>query len=226
VLFCSPHNPAGRVWDASELQALAAFCDTHDLLLFSDEIHQDLTFTGHKHLPTGLAAPSITPRLVAMSAASKTFDIAGLRTGYVIIPDESLRARFNTYYAALDIQPNRLGADLTTAAYSPEGARWCDALMEVIEGNSILFNAAMNALPGVTAMPMQGTFLSWIDFTGTGLTAEELQQRFHGGAHVIPTPGEGLGIGGETRARFNMGTSRANVELAITRLQAAFGDLQ
>lgn len=226
VLFCSPHNPAGRVWEQAELQALADFCDAHDLLLFSDEIHHDLTFEGFTHLPTAVAAPSSIPRLVMMAAASKTFDIAGLRTGYAIIPDDALRARFGAFHAALDIQPNRLGADLTSAAYTPEGAAWVDGLMQVIEGNAQAFNAAMNAIPGVSAMPMQGTYLTWVDFSGTGMSDPELAQRINDKARILPTPGDGLGIGGDKRFRFNIGTQRAQIDTAIDRLQAAFADLQ
>lgn len=226
VLFCTPHNPAGRVWDAEELQALADFCLRNDLLLLSDEIHHDLVFPGRTHMPTALAAPQSIPNLVVMSAASKTFDIAGLRTGYIVIPDDALRTKFAAYYAALDIQPNRLGADMTVAAYSDAGAAWVDGLVAVLDDNHKAFNAGMNALPGVSAMPMQGTYLTWIDFTGTGLTEAELKARINETAHILPTPGPGLGIGGDLRFRFNIGTNRATVDEAVTRLSEAFADLQ
>ncbi len=226
VIFCSPHNPAGRVWDAAEIQALSAFCARHDLLLISDEIHMDLTFPGHTHLPTALHAPDSLPNLVVMSAASKTFDIAGLRTGYVIIPDDDLRARFAALYAALDIQPNRLGADLTCAAYTPEGAAWVDAMVQVLDGNRIALCDGMNAIPGVSAMPMQSTFLSWVDFSGTGMSDAEIRSRLYDTARVLPTPGDGLGLGGALHHRFNIATSRATVDAAVARVQAAFSDLQ
>lgn len=226
VLFCSPHNPAGRTWDKNEQQALADFCVKHDVLLLSDEIHMDLTYPGQTHIPAALAAPQALPRLVVMSAASKTFDIAGLRTGYIIIPDDALRGRFASVYNAFDIQPNRLGADLTCAAYTPEGAEWVDALMQVLDGNRQAFCDGMNAIPGVTAMPMQSTFLSWIDFAGTGMSEEEVKRRITQAARVLPTPGRGLGKGGETFQRFNIGTPRANIDAAVDRIQEAFDDLQ
>ena len=226
VLFCSPHNPAGRVWEAEELRALAAFCEAHDLLLLSDEIHFDLTYPGHTHLPTAKAAPQSLPRLVVMAAASKTFDIAGLRTGYVIIPDPDLRARFARLHAALDTQPNRLGCDLTCAAYTETGAAWVDALMAVLDGNRQTLCAGLNAIPGVRAMPMQSTFLGWADFSGTGMDAAEIKTRIHDSARVLPTPGEGLGLGGALHHRFNIGTPHARVAEAVARLQEAFSDLQ
>lgn len=226
VLFCSPHNPAGRIWEPAEIQALSAFCARHDLLLLSDEIHMDLAFPGFKHTPTALNAPDALQHLVVMSAASKTFDIAGLRTGYVIIPDPDLRGRFANLYAALDIQPNRLGADMTCAAYTPEGAAWVDALMETLDGNRQALCDGMNAIPGVSAMPMQSTFLAWVDFTGTGMPDAEIRKRIHDVARVLPTPGDGLGVGGALHHRINIGAPRAIIDDAVGRIQDAFNDLQ
>jgi cystathionine beta-lyase len=208
------------------LQALSAFCARNDLLLISDEIHMDLTYPGQKHIPTALSAPDSLPNLVVMSAASKTFDIAGQRCGYVIIPDEDLRARFHSFYAMLDIQPSRLGADMTMAAYTPEGAEWVDALMEVLDGNRQALCDGMNAIPGVKAMPMQSTFLAWVDFSGTGMSDAEIRRRLHEGARVLPTPGDDLGAGGALHHRFNIGAPRTVIDEAVTRVQQAFSDLQ
>ena len=226
VLFCSPHNPAGRCWTPQEIQELSGFCARNDLMLFSDEIHMDLAFPGYKHTPTALSAVDSLPNLVVMSAASKTFDIAGLRTGYVIIPDEGLRTRFAELYAALDIQPNRAGADLTAAAYTPEGADWVDALMVVLNENRQLLCDGFDAIPGVRAMPMEATYLAWVDFSGTGMTDAEIRHRLYDTARVLPTPGDGLGQGGALHHRFNIGTPRHILTDAIARVQDAFGDLQ
>jgi cystathionine beta-lyase len=226
VLFCSPHNPAGRVWEPAEIQALSAFCARNDLLLLSDEIHMDLTFPGYKHAPTALNAPDALQHLVVMSAASKTFDIAGLRTGYVIIPDAALRDRFAVLYAAMDIQPNRLGADLTCAAYTPEGAAWVDALMQVLDANRQALTDGLNVIPGVSVMPMQSTFLAWVDFSGTGLSDGEIRTRLYDVARVLPSPGDDLGTGGALHHRFNIGAPRAMIDAAIARIQDAFEDLQ
>ena len=226
VLFCSPHNPAGRIWEPAEIQALSAFCARNDLLLLSDEIHMDLAFPGQKHTPTALHAQDALQHLVVMSSASKTFDIAGLRTGYVIIPDATLRDRFAVFYAALDIQPNRLGADLTCAAYTPEGAAWVDALIQVLDGNRRTLCDGMNMIPGVSAMPMQSTFLAWVDFSATGMSDADIRGRLHNTARVLPTPGDGLGLGGAFHHRFNIGAPRAIIDDAVARVRNAFSDLQ
>lgn len=226
VLFSTPHNPAGRVWETQELNALADFCLRHDLLLISDEIHHDLALPDSKHVPTAVAAPQILPNLIAMSAASKTFDIAGLRTGYVIIPCEKLRARFGALHKALDIQANRAGLELTCAAYTAEGAAWVDGLMAVLNTNRRIFCDGINAIPGMSAMPMQSTFLAWVDFDAIGMSSEEIHRRITSDARLVPSPGTIFGLEGNSWCRFNIGAPASVITEAVARLQAAFADLQ
>ncbi|SEW38403.1 cystathione beta-lyase [Cognatiyoonia koreensis] len=225
MLISSPHNPAGRVWNVAELRAMATFCEKHDLLLVSDEIHMDLAFPGQTQVPTALAAPDALPRLIVLSAASKTFDIAGLRTGYAIIPDETLRTRFASLHRALDIQPNRVGLEMTIAAYSPQGAAWVDALQKVLAENAKVLSDGLNDLPGITVMPMQGTFLAWIDFAKTGLTSKEIMDRVQNDARIAVSPGHIFGARDETCVRLNIGTPRSHIEEAVSRLRSAFANL-
>ena len=226
VLFCSPHNPAGRVWSQAEIDAFAAFCLKHDLLVVSDEIHHDLIFPGQTHLPLHVAAPQLADRLIMMTSASKTFNIAGARTGLVAIPDPALRARFGALYTALDMSPNLHGVRLSQAAYSPAGAEWVDALNRYLADNATHFINGINALPGLAAMPMQSTYLAWVNFAGTGMERAEFAKRVAQDARIGATPGHTLGTGGETFLRFNLGTPRARIDDALGRLQSAFADLQ
>lgn len=225
LLVSSPHNPGGRVWTNEELGELADFAIRHDLIVISDEVHQDLTFPGIRHLTLHLARPELEDRLLVMSSASKTFNVAGGRTGQVVIPDAGLRARFAAFHHSLDMNPNRFGLDLTTAAYSPQGAAWCDELRAYLAGNAEVFTGAIRAIPGAAPHDMQSTYLAWVDFAGTGLDAQEVLQRIHSRARIVPTPGEGLGKGGESYMRFNLGCPRAGVVEAAARLQDAFSDL-
>ena len=226
LILCSPHNPGGRVWTAEELRAVADFCARHDLLLVSDEIHHDLVFAPHRHIPMPLAAPECLDRLVMLTAASKTFNIAGGHTGNVIISDPALRARFTAGLAGLGISPNAFGMHMITAAYSPEGAAWVDALLAYLDGNRQIFDAAINALPGLRSMPLEATYLSWVSFEGTGMTPAEAQARVEKTARIAANHGATFGTGGECWLRFNLATPRARVIEAARRLTAAFGDLQ
>ncbi|UZD90465.1 MalY/PatB family protein [Cognatishimia activa] len=225
LLISSPHNPAGRVWTQDELTAMAAFVEKHDLLLIADEIHHDLVYSGHKHLVAPIAMPEIADRMIITTAASKTFNVAGGRCGCVVIPNESLRATFKAFYDSFDINPNLWGVELTKAAYSPEGAAWVDQLVPYIEENYRTFKSAMDALPGIEMMPMESTYLSWVNFENCGLSMEEVNERVYKKALIAATPGKGLGNGGETYLRFNIGTQRARINEAADRLADVFSDL-
>ncbi len=225
LILCSPHNPGGRVWTKSELQAVSAFAKRHELILVSDEIHHDLTMPGHTHIPMA-HTDGITDRLVTMTATTKTFNIAGSHAGNVIIEDADLRARFAGRMAALGISPNSFGLFMATAAYSPEGAAWVDELCAYLDENRKLFDAGVNAIPGLQSMELESTYLAWVDFSGTGMTPTEFTDRVQKIAKIATNHGPTFGQGGENFLRFNLGTSRAQVQEAVTRLQAAFSDLQ
>ncbi|MCA0918833.1 MalY/PatB family protein [Pseudooceanicola nanhaiensis] len=226
ILLCSPHNPGGRVWSKAELQQVAAFAEKHDLILVSDEIHNDLILPGHKHIPMAVAAPEIAHRLVMMTATTKSFNIAGAHTGNVIIHDPKLRERFAAVMGGLGISPNAFGLHMATAALSPAGAEWIDALCLYLDGNRKIFDAGIDAIPGVTSMPLQGTYLAWVDFSGTGMDRDEVMRRIAQDAKIAVNEGVPFGKGGESYNRFNFATRRALVEEAVSRLQSAFGDLQ
>ena len=225
LLLCSPHNPGGRVWTKAELEGVAAFAKRHDLIIVSDEIHHDLVMPGHTHIPMA-KIEGVTDRLVMMSATTKTFSIAGAHVGNVIIQDETLRAKFAKRMGALGLSPNAFGLFMATAAYSPEGAKWVDDVMEYIAGNARIFDAGVNAIPGLKAMPLQATYLSWVDFAGTGMSREEVTRRIEKDAQIAANYGPTFGKGGETFMRFNIATQRSRVEEAVARLTKAFSDLQ
>ena len=226
MMLCSPHNPGGRVWTAGELRGIADFCKKHDLILVSDEIHHDLVYPGAKHLPTAVAAPDLVDRLVTMTATTKTFNIAGAHSGNVIIADERLRKLFAGRMAALGISPNSFGIEMATAAYTPEGAAWLEELITYLDGNRRVFDAAMNALPGIRSMPLEATYLAWVDFSGTGMPATEFIARVERDARIAASHGAGFGPGGENALRFNLATPRSRVIEAVERLRHAFRDLQ
>ncbi|PIE10786.1 MAG: aminotransferase [Rhodobacterales bacterium] len=225
LMLCSPHNPGGRVWTREELEQVAAFARRHDLILVSDEIHHDLVFPGHSHTPMALI-DDIRDRLVMMTATTKTFNIAGSHTGNVIIHDEALRARFGARMAGLGLSPNSFGLFMAEAAYTPEGAAWVDDLVAYLDGNRRLFDDAVNAIPGLRSMPLEATYLSWVDFGGTGMPREDFTARVEQGARIAANHGPTFGKGGDSFLRFNLATPRARVVEAADRLAQAFRDLQ
>ncbi|WP_332684392.1 MalY/PatB family protein [Bosea sp. (in: a-proteobacteria)] len=226
LILCSPHNPGGRVWTQGELREIADFCRRHDLILVSDEIHHDLVMPGHKHLAMAVAAPEILDRLVMMTATTKTFNIAGCHVGNVIVPDEALRAPFRARMNAMGISPNAFGMAMATAAYSPEGAAWVDALVKYLDGNRRLFDAGVGSIPGVRSMALEATYLGWVDFSGTGMEAAEFIARVEKQARIAANHGASFGTGGSSFLRFNLATPRSVVAEAVERLKDAFADVQ
>jgi cysteine-S-conjugate beta-lyase len=226
LILCSPHNPGGRVWTEEELRDVADFCTRHDLILVSDDIHADLVMPGHRHRMIATVVPEIRDRLVTLTAATKTFNIAGAHIGNAIIADDDLRARFKAALMARGVSPGFLGMDMVAAAYSPEGAAWVDALVDYLDGNRRLFDDGVNAIPGVASMPLQATYLSWVDFSGTGMSTAEFTARVEKSARIAANHGTSFGVGGDSFLRFNLATPRARVVEAVARLQDAFADLQ
>lgn len=225
LVFCSPHNPSGRVWTKDELAQVAAFAKRHDLVLVADEIHHDLVMPGHTHTPMALIE-GVADRLVMMTATTKTFNIAGCHSGNVIIPDPKLRAVFAERMAAMGLSPNSFGLFMATAAYSPEGAAWVDELVLYLDGNRRLFDEAVNAIPGLKSMALESTYLAWVDFADTGMAQSEFTKRIEQTAAIAANHGPTFGKGGASFMRFNIATPRARVEEACNRLRDAFKDLQ
>ena len=226
VILCSPHNPGGRVWTKNELQEVAKFAKKHDLVLVSDEIHHDLVYPNKSHTVMPIADPSVCDRLVMMTATTKTFNIAGAHSGNVIISNPNLRQKFSERIKALGISPNSFGLFMATAAYSPEGAQWLDELLHYIDGNRVIFDKEVNKIPGLSSMPLEGTYLAWVDFSGTGMEEEEFIYRVQEKAKIAVNHGSTFGTGGEKFLRFNLATPRKLVVEATKRLRDAFSDLQ
>ena len=173
-----------------------------------------------------VAAPDIADRLIMMSATTKTFNIAGAHIGNVIIADPALRKTFANTMNAMGISPNSFGMHMATAAYSPDGAAWVDALMRYLDGNRKLFDEGVNRMPGLRSTPLEATYLAWVDFTDTGMAPAEFIDRVQKVARIATNHGASFGLGGESYLRFNLACPRAHVAEAVARLERAFADLQ
>ena len=222
VILSSPHNPGGRVWSRSELQGVVDFAKRNDLILVSDEIHHDLVYPDNNHLAMTLIDEQVSERLVMLTATTKTFNIAGAHCGNVIIEDKNLRSIFSKRMAALGISPNSFGMFMAEAAYSFEGAEWVDELNHYLDVNRKIFDTAVNSILGVESMSLQGTYLAWVDFSGTQMPIEEVILRVQKEAKIAANHGGTFGSGGEGFLRFNFAMPRQLVEKAGERLIKAF----
>ena len=227
VFFCSPHNPGGTVWSAEEIKALAAFCIKHDLILVSDEIHCDLVLGARKHTPTLKAAPEVADRLISCVAATKTFNLAGAHVGACFTSNPALKKRLDARTMACGVASyNSFGMIATEAAWRT-GEAWLDALLPYLRANRDLLDQRIEAaVPGARCMRLDATYLAWVDFSGTGLSPEDVAARVKERARIFASPGQQFGPGGEMWLRLNFATPRPILEDALTRIEAAFADLR
>lgn len=222
AILCSPQNPGGRVWTRDELLGVYEFCERHDLILVSDEIHHDLVMPGQSHTVFPIAAPDSQNRSIVLSATTKTFNLAGAHIGNVIIADANLRKTFSKRMAALGISPNSFGMFLVESVYSSEGAKWVDALVQYINENRKLFDQEINKIQGLSSMPLEATYLAWVSFKNSRFSETEIQHRFEQVAQIATNQGPTFGTGGEGYHRFNLATPRSLITEAINRLKLAF----
>lgn len=222
LLLCSPHNPVGRVWTSDELLELGRICVGHGVLLVSDEIHMDFAMPGYRHR----VFPSLTAQLadncILCTAPSKTFNLAGLQTANIIIPNAKLRARFAAAHAAGGrYSANQLGLAACKIAYDA-GAPWLDQAIELIHANFLAVRSFMAAhFPEVIASDLQGTFFMWLDFRAWGMDHVELEKFMIARARWFLDEGHIFGESGKGFERINLACPKFVVRDALGRLARA-----
>jgi cysteine-S-conjugate beta-lyase len=221
MLFMSnPHNPLGRVFRREELARMAETCLRHKLVIISDEIHCDLVFGGHRHVPIASVDPKVAARTITLMAPSKSFNLAGLKMAFAVIPNPKLREKFLAMRQDRFPWWNILGCVGMDAAYR-EGKEWLQALRGYLEANrDFLADFVRERLPGVRMASPEGTYLAWLDCREAGIegTAYDF---FLERARVALNPGESFGQGGAGFARLNFGCSRALLHEALERMRQA-----
>jgi cystathionine beta-lyase len=220
-LLCSPQNPTGRVFSRPELEAIAAFCQRHQLSIISDDIHADLIFSEAQHTPIASLDADLARRTATFIAPSKTFNLAGLKAAVGIVPDAELRQRMQAQHRGLMARVNLLGQVAMETAYS-QGAPWLDAMRLYLQDNRdfLLAFIAAGQLPGVRMARPDGTFLAWLDFSKTAW-AHEPARHIREQARVVVNEGTWFGDAGAGFARLNFGCPRATLEEGLTRIQQA-----
>lgn len=222
LVLCSPHNPVGRVWTREELCHLSEICLANNVLVVSDEIHCDLVF-GALHTPYPLISERAAENCVVCTAASKTFNIPGLVSSNIIIPNEELRQQFaDEFEHSVGHFLNVMGVAATTAAYE-KGAPWMGELNTYLRENAAHFETLIaERLPRAWTPRMEGTYLAWLDLGFLGLKdGGELKDFLTRVAQISANEGAMYGSGGEGFVRLNIGCPRRYIDLAVDRLAAA-----
>jgi len=219
-LFCSPHNPTGRVWTKKELQKISEICIKNDVVIVSDEIHSDLTWRGFKHIPLCKISKKIQEKTIISSAPCKAFNIAGLNVAYLIAPNKDLRYALKKYITKLSIEGlNIFAGEALIAAYN-NGERWLNAALKYIQENYyFLENYLAKYLPKLKVIKPEATYLVWLDFREFNLTPEELNELILYKAKLALNDGrmfsntQGAGF-----QRINIACSRKLLKIALDKL--------
>ena len=221
-ILCNPHNPVGRVWTKKELTAMADICHAHKVTVISDEIHADFTFPGHTYTPFGTLGDPYLQEAIVCTAPSKTFNLAGLQVSNIFIANEAIRRQFQREIDATGYsQMNTAGLVAAQAAYE-DGEKWLNALLAYLSGNlAILRQFVAERLPGVDLIEPEGTYLPWLDFSGTGLMGKKLDDFIVNEAGLWLDDGEIFGPGGKGFARINIACPAARLKQALKRLETA-----
>ncbi len=222
MFFCNPHNPVGRVWTKEEVLKVVELCRKHDVVLISDEIHSDLVFRGLRHIPAPLAGAGHENMVICM-APSKTFNLAGMASAFMVVPDTIVRNRMKGLLQNLHIHYGSIfGLTALQAAYEG-GEDWLEALLMYLKENlDTVENFFGEKMPQIKPVIPEGTYLVWLDCRNMGMDDAALKEFFTGRAGVAMNPGTAFGPGGEGFYRMNVGCPRSTLLEALGRIRNAW----
>jgi len=220
LIHCSPHNPVGRVWTGSELKALAETCLENDCMLVSDEIHCDLLSPEAEHVVTATLSDEIRNNTITFMSASKTFNLAGLATSFVIIANDEWRRQYINARAGAN--SGSIFGFVATEAALRYGDDYLMQLREYIAANRAYFlDYVAQHMPELRVVDSEGTYLAWVDMRGLGMDEYQLQDFIRNEARLALDDGYAFGPGGEGFQRFNLACPREIVIEALGRLDEA-----
>ncbi len=225
IILCSPHNPIGRVWTEEELTKLVEICVEKDIVIISDEIHNDLILGDIKHTCTATIEGAMD-RTVTLVAVSKTFNLAGMSTANCIISNPKLRAQFRATAKRSALGYNALGITTQDAAYN-HGEAWLDECLDYISENFKWFKAFIEEkIPKMEVYPLEGTYLAWVDCTKLGMDDEKLMDFMLKDAKLWLDEGTLFGAEGSMFMRFNLACPRSILERAMVSLEKAVNEIR
>jgi len=227
LLTSNPHNPVGRVWRKEELQRMMDLCIKHNVLMLSDEIHSDLIFSGYKHIPTATLSPEAKKHTISFLAPSKTFNMAGLSTSFLVIQDKKLRQKYEEILEAYHLGlGNIFGNEALEAAYN-QGAEWLEELIEYLQGNvDFVFDFLQTHIPEITFKKPEATYLLWLNCKSLYLDDDQLNDFFIHKAGIGMNKGSIFGKGGTGYMRMNIACPRKTLEKSLGQLKTAIDQLK
>lgn len=226
LILCNPHNPVGRVWTKEELTRLGEICLKHNVLVVSDEIHFDLIYKDYEHTMFGSISEKFAQNSIICTAPSKTFNIAGLQTSNIIIPNDKLRNLFSIELENNAVHgPNVFGSAALEVVYN-EGEEWLCQLLQYLEGNlNFLIEYFKEKIPKLKVIKPEGTYLVWFDCSELNMTADELRDFFVKKCKIGLDDGIMFGEEGAQFQRINIACPRSVLEDGLKRIEKAVNGL-
>ena len=219
LLLCSPHNPAGRVWTKDELCQIGEICLRNQVIVVSDEIHSDLVYSGYQHIPFATISEAFLQQSVTCTAPSKTFNLAGLQAATIIAQDKETRKKINKALNVNEVcELNAFAVEAVIAAYN-EGDDWLEELKIYLYDNYLYLKQFVETeLPFVKILPLEATYLVWMDFSTLGLSSSEIAKNLMEKEHLQVNDGTMYGANGEGFIRLNIACPRALLEKGLAKI--------
>ncbi len=221
LFLCNPHNPVGRVWTSAELAKVGAVCRQNGVLVVADEIHGDITFTGHTYTPFASVSQADALNSITCLSPAKSFNIAACCGAFTVVPDPSRRAAFKAENSRLTVNKNNAFASVAMEAAYTSARPWLDAVIVYVERNLALVRDRLDVLPEVSLLEPEGTFLLWLDFRALKLSQDSLNRFLREEAGWAITRGVSFGASGEGFGRLNIACRNARLAIALDGLESA-----
>ncbi len=222
LILCNPHNPIGRVWTREELDKIGEICCEHNVFVISDELHGDIVYPPHRYIPFASRSVEVAQNSATCISPAKTFNIAGIVDGMVVIPNDEHRQRFHDFGHRFQTNKTNVFASAALAAGYRHGGPWLDELLIYLQGNIDFIRTYLREnIPQVTLVEPEGTYLAWLNFAGLGLEAKALEKFLAQEAQLALNAGYWFGREGAGFARMNIACPRSILTEAFDRLAKA-----
>ncbi len=219
ILIANPHNPVGRVWRQEEVKKLGNIAVKNNLIILSDDIHADFIYKPHSYTPIASISPEIAQQSIIVTSPSKTFNIAGLSTSVVIIPNEDYKEKYNRKLTDMHLFLGNIFGNIAFQTAYENGDVWLDELLQYLKENrDFIIEYLKENIPAIKPVNPEGTFLIWLDFSGTGLSHEQIKDKLINEAKLALNDGMTFGANGEKYFRLNFGLPRKKLEEALHKL--------
>lgn len=226
LILCSPHNPVGRVWQKEELIILGEICLEHNIIVVSDEIHADILFKGYRHLPFASISPAFAHNSITCTAPSKTFNLAGLQTSTIIIPNKKYYKIYENILDSLALDENNFFGLVALEAAYRYGEEWLEQLLSYLNENlEFLMKYFKERIPKIKVIKPEGTYLVWLDCRQLGFNGKDLNNFMIKKARVALDDGYWFGTGGEGFMRINIACPRSFLEEGLKRIERAVSSI-